>query len=199
LFLFLTFCREALGVGRPGMVVPQWEPDDLLIKEEKAPNAAGARALGIGDADDVRATLARCERGEIDALVVLGSDLLLADDRDRVLAALAKVGTIVCLDTHESDVSRIAHVVLPAQGFAEKDGTMTNGKGRVQRIRPAIRPVGEAKAEWEIVSLLAARMGNAFPFASPAEILKELAERTPSFRGITLENVGSQGVPLAGA
>ncbi len=199
LFLFLKFCREVLGVERPGMVVPEWEPDDLLIKEEQAPNAAGARAMGIGDADDARATLARCERGEIDALVVLGSDLLLAADRERVLAALAKVGTIVCIDTHESDLSRIAHVVLPAQGFAEKDGTLTNGKGRVQRIHPALRPVGEARAEWEILGLLAARMGHAFACASPAAILKELAQEVPAFRGITLERVGSQGVPLEGA
>jgi len=199
LFLFVKFCREVLGVERPGMVVPTWAPDDLLIREEKVPNAAGARALGIGGADDARATLARCERGEVDALVVLGSDLLLALDRPEVLSALARVGTIVCIDTHESDLSRMAHVVLPAQGFAEKDGTMTNIKGRVQRIRPAIRPVGESRAEWEILGLLSARMGHPFAFASPAALLKELASEVPAFRGITLERVGSQGVPLEGA
>ena len=199
LFLFQKFCREVLGIERPGMIVPTWEPDDLLIKEEMAPNVAGARALGIGDADDARATLERCERGEIAALVVLGSDLLLVDDREKVLAALSKAATIVCLDTHESDLSRIAHVVLPAQSFAEKDGTMTNVKSRVQRLRPAIRPVGESKAEWEIVSLLAARMGHVFAGASPADLLKEIANEVEAFRGVTLERVGSQGVPLAGA
>ena len=199
LYLFLKFCREVLGVDRPGMVVPTWEPDDLLIKEEKAPNAAGARALGIGDADDARATLERCERGEVNAIVLLGADILLADDPVRVLAALSKVGTIVCIDTHESEISRIAHVVLPAQGFAEKDGTMTNVRGRVQRIRPAIRPVGEARAEREILGALASRMEHPLASASPADVLKEIAAAVPAFRGVTLERVGSQGILLGGA
>jgi formate dehydrogenase alpha subunit len=69
----------------------------------------------------------------------------------------------------------------------------------VQRIRPAIRPVGESRAEWEILGLLSARMGHPFAFASPANLLKELASVVPAFRGLTLERVGSQGVPLEGA
>jgi NADH-quinone oxidoreductase subunit G len=213
LFVFRKFCRELLGVDRPAMVVPLWEPDDLLIKPERAANGAGARALGVGGAEEARDLLARCGRGEVDALVVLGSDLLRVDDPgapldpaegapagcDRVLAALARVGTLIAIDSHESAISAIAHVVLPAQSFAEKDGTLTNWKGRVQRIRPAIRPVGEARAEWEIVSLLAARMGHAFPYRSAAEILKEIGNEVAAFQGVTRESVGSSGIALTSA
>ena len=197
LFVLQKFAREVLGVEAPGLVVPTWEPDGLLIQEEKAPNAAGARAMGIGGLKEARSILARCVRGEVRAMVILGSDLLLADEQSRVLDALSRVATIVVVDTHESDLSRIAHFVLPAQSFAEKDGTWTNGKGRIQRIRPAIRPVGESRPEWEIISLLAARMGQPFPYRSPAEILKELSNEVPAFRGLSQERVGNQGVPLS--
>lgn len=197
LFLFLEFTREVLGLERTGMIVPTWEPDGFLIQEEKAPNAAGARAMGIGGAEEARDILARAERGEVKALLVLGADLLLAGDREKVLSALRKIETIVCLDTHESDLSRLAHVVLPAQSFAEKDGTFTNAKGRVQRIRPALRPAGEALPEWEILSRVSARMGNPFPHSSPRELLKALAGAHPAFARVTLESVGTQGAPLS--
>jgi NADH-quinone oxidoreductase subunit G len=196
LFLFQKFVRETLGAGTPGMVVPSWEPDGFLIQAEQAANAAGARALGIGGEEEARAILGRCQRGEVRALVILGSDLLLADRPEKVLASLARVELIVCLATHESDLTRTAHVVLPVQTFAEKDGTFTNVKGRVQRIRPAIRPVGEALPEWEAISRLAACMGQPFPYRSAGELLKELAGEIPAFRGVTPESVGTQGVPL---
>jgi NADH-quinone oxidoreductase subunit G len=196
LFLFQKFVRETLGAETPGMVVPAWEPDGFLIQAEKAANAAGARAVGIGGEEEARAILARCQRGEVRALVILGSDLLLADRPEKVLAALARVETIVCLDSHESELTRAAHVVLPVQTFAEKEGTLTNVKGRVQRIRPAIRPVGEALPEWEALSRIAACMGQPFPYRSADELLKELAGEIPAFGRVTPESVGAQGVPL---
>ena len=91
----------------------------------------------------------------------------------------------------------MAHFVLPASSFAEKDGTMTNAKGRVQRIRPAIRPPGEALPEWEILARLAARMGQPLPYSEPRDILKELAGEVPAFARVTPESVGTQGVALA--
>ncbi|MDP3937351.1 MAG: 2Fe-2S iron-sulfur cluster-binding protein [Deltaproteobacteria bacterium] len=196
LFVFTKFVRGVLGVERSAMVVPAWEPDGFLIQAEKAPNAAGARAMGVGGEDEARAILDRCERGEVNALIVLGADLLLAGEREKVLTALRKVPTIVCLDTHESELSRIAHFVLPACTFAEKDGTMTNVKGRVQRIRPAIRALGDALPEWEILGRLAARMGQPLPSGEPREILKELAGEVPAFARVTPESVGTQGVTL---
>ena len=90
LFVFTKFTRSVLGVERTGMVVPAWEPDGFLIEAEKAPNAAGARAMGIGGEEEARAIVERCERGEVKALVVLGADLLLAGPREKVIAALAK-------------------------------------------------------------------------------------------------------------
>ena len=72
-----------------------------------------------------------------------------------------------------------------------------NAKGRVQRIRPAIQPPGEALPEWEILSRVSARMGNPFPHSSSRELLKELAGAVPAFARVTLESVGTHGVPLS--
>ena len=90
----------------------------------------------------------------------------------------------------------MAHVVLPAAAFAEKDGTFTNTERRVQRIRRAIEPVGDSKPDWWITCQLGQRMGRkGFDFDDSSKIMDEIAGLTPSYGGISyarLENGGLQ-------
>ncbi|MBI3360744.1 MAG: molybdopterin-dependent oxidoreductase [Chloroflexi bacterium] len=95
-----------------------------------------------------------------------------------------------------NETTNFAHVVLPAASFAEKDGTFTNTERRVQRVRKAINPPGEAKADWEIICEIANRLshiaGNgraAWTYADPAEILQEIASLTPSYGGISFDRL----------
>ena len=130
LFVFRRFL-EALGAGAAGVAVTRGRADDKLIKPEKAANGAGARALGFEDAASL------CERiraGDVAGLIVLGHDLLGADYLGGV-EPLAKLDTLIVLDTHASDLQRVAHVLFPTRVAAEKHGTLTNHAGRVQRVR----------------------------------------------------------------
>jgi NADH-quinone oxidoreductase subunit G len=144
------------GLGAPGCVpVPTGRSDDLLIKAEKAANAVGARALGFGDPAPV---LAGIRSGAVRALVVLGHDLLLPAFLGGT-EPLAGLDAVILLDTHHSELQRVAHVVFPTRHPAEREGTLTNHAGLVQRVAPAVEPAFEAFREGEILAELGAALG----------------------------------------
>jgi NADH-quinone oxidoreductase subunit G len=145
---------DALGSTQAGFALVRGRKDELLIKEEKAANAAGARALGF---DDAVPLLERARGGAVEALIVMGQDVL-APAYAGGLDALTRVDTLVLLDTHRSHLESLAHVVLPARVAAEKNGTLTNFAGLVQAVEPAVEPAFEARSEgaalWRLGQLL---------------------------------------------
>jgi len=132
---------------------------------------------------------------------VLGHDLLDAAYLGAGgVEALAKLDTIVVLDSHASDLQRVAHVLLPTRVAAEKHGTLTNHAGRVQKVVPAVEPAFDARSEGELLAALGAALGlpgfdGRF---DPLEASKALAESVPAFAGASLDSVGDGGTPLAG-
>ena len=106
----------------------------------------------------LRCGIERLRGGGIDALLVLGHDLLdpaVLGDGD----ALAGVGSVILLDSHHSNLERAAHVVLPTRVPAEKYGTLTNHAGLVQRVVPALEPAWDAWSEGELLLLLGQALG----------------------------------------
>ena len=146
---------DALGSTQAGFALVRGRKDALLIKEEKAANAAGARAAGFEDAAPL---LERVRGGAVEALLVMGHDVL-APAYANARAALEGVDTLVLLDTHRSPLEALAHVVLPARHAAEKHGTLTNVAGLVQAVQPAVEPVFEARAEGEALWRLGQLLG----------------------------------------
>lgn len=129
-------------------------------------------------------------RGEIRAMYIMGENPVLSDpDAEHVVHALEKLDFLVVQDIFLTETARLADVVLPAASFAEKDGTFTNTERRVQRVRKAIEPVGQAKPDWEIICLVATAMGYPMSYGSPAEVMAEIACLTPSYGGISYERL----------
>ena len=147
----------ALGSTQAGFALVRGRHDALLIKEEKAANAAGARALGF---DDAAPLLERVRGGAVEALIVMGHDVL-TPAYPGALEALQSVDTLVLLDTHRSHLEALAHVVLPARVAAEKNGTLTNHAGLVQTVEPAVEPAFEARSEGEALWRLGQLLGLA--------------------------------------
>jgi NADH-quinone oxidoreductase subunit G len=87
-----------------------------------------------------------------------------------------------------------ADVVLPAESYVEKEGTITHPDGRLQRLRPAIGRPGEVKAEWQVLTELAHRLGLDLPHLTAGMVLSEIAEQVPLYRGITWDEIGARGV-----
>jgi len=148
---------DGLGVENRGLATVQGESDELLVQAEKAANGEGARKLGFGDAAGV---LDRLNTGGLEALVVMGHDLLDAQHLGGI-EGLERLDTLIVLDSHHSALERVAHVVLPARHAAEKAGHFTNHEGIVQAVAPAVEPAGEAVPEAEAFDRLAAALGVA--------------------------------------
>jgi assimilatory nitrate reductase catalytic subunit len=119
-------------------------------------------------------------RGEIKALWVIGTNPAVSlPDADAARAALKKLELFVISENVRSNdtVKSGAHVLLPAQAWGEKSGTVTNSERRISRQRAFLTPPGETKPDWWIVSEVAKRLGfaAAFDFSSVADVFREHA------------------------
>ena len=134
--------------------------------------------------------------GELKAFYVFGEDPVLSEpNQDKVIQSLKKLEFLACQEIFMSETAKLADVVLPASCFAEKDGTFSNTERRVQRVRKAVDPPGEAKPDWEILCLVSTAMGYPMKYGSASEIFDEMAALTPSYAGISyhrIEKVGLQ-------
>ena len=136
------------------------------------------------------------EQKKIKALYLVGENPIISEANSKHVAeAIEKLEFMVAQDIFLSETARLADVVLPAASFAEKDGTFTNTERRVQRVRKAIEPVGQAKPDWWITCEIARKMGKAgFDFVGPKEILDEIASVTPSYHGLSFSRLEQGGL-----
>jgi formate dehydrogenase alpha subunit len=134
--------------------------------------------------------------GKIKALYIMGENPILSDaDANHTEKALKNLEFLVVQDMFLTETARLADVVLPAVSFAEKDGTFTNTERRIQIVRKAIEPVGDARPDWLILSQLAKKMNDKdFDFESPSEVMEEISRLTPSYGGVTYERLNECGL-----
>lgn len=141
------------------------------------PGEAGLRAAEI---------LAAAAEGKIDALYILGEDLLnTSPEAASLRAGLEACEFVVVQEIAASDTTRYADVILPGASFAEKTGTFTSTERRVQMVHQAIAPVGGSRPDWQILTALGSRLGPGWNYTDPAQILDEIAALTPIYTGIT--------------
>jgi formate dehydrogenase alpha subunit len=164
---------------------------DVQKKFQDAWGSAGPLTVGLTVTEMVNAA----GDGKVRALYVMGENPMLSDpDLNHARHCLEQTEFLVVQDIFLTETAELAHVVLPGTSFVEKDGTFTGTDRRVQRIRKVIEPVGEAKADWDILCLLAKQMGAAgFDFASPKDVMVEIARLTPSYAGVTYERLEELG------
>ncbi|MCK9620036.1 MAG: molybdopterin-dependent oxidoreductase [Methylobacter sp.] len=133
--------------------------------------------------------------GKVKAVWIMGTNPVVSlPDADRVKLALQGCQFVVVSDCiADTDTTALAHVLLPAQGWSEKDGTVTNSERRISRQRALFKPAGDAKPDWWIITEVARRMGfgQAFPYQSQVEIFREHA-RLSGF-----ENNGSRDFDIS--
>ena len=95
--------------------------------------------------------------------------------------ALENLELLVCQELFLTETASMAHVVLPACSYAEKNGTFTNSEGHVQAVRQAVDPIGESRPDWEIESALSVLLGNPIEYGDAREILKEIRSVIPGY------------------
>ena len=182
-----------------------WSPpgafhDDFLIKADKNPNTQGLVRQGLStEPAAVERILQSVEAGTVKALVLVRTDLTRWVDEARARAALERVELLVVLDTDGRAAAEYANVVLPIATYAESEGTFTNHAGRVQRIRVAVPPPGQARPGWQVLGDLIAAVTADQPAASAAAVFAALASENAAFGGLDHERIGLHGVPSANA
>ncbi|MCD6505015.1 formate dehydrogenase subunit alpha [Candidatus Poribacteria bacterium] len=135
------------------------------------------------------------EEGKIKAMYIMGENPALSDPNlNRTRKALQKLDFLVVQDIFLTETAEYADVVLPAASAFEKDGTFTNTERRIQRVRKAIDPPGEAMEDWRIICELAREMGYEMDYDSPAEIMAEIALLTPIYGGIFYDRLEKGGL-----
>jgi len=125
------------------------------------------------------------------AMFIMGENPVFSEPETlKVKESLLHLETLVVQDIFLTETARLADIVLPATSWAEKNGTFTNTERRVQRVRKAVDPPGEAKADWKVFCNLAEVMGSSlFSYDSEKDIFTEITEITPQYAGMTWERL----------
>ena len=136
------------------------------------------------------------ERGDVKAVWIMGTNPAVSlPDGHRVVAALARCEKVIVSEVSQhTDTTAYADILLPAQGWGEKNGTVTNSERRISRQRGFVAAAGEAQPDWWIIAEVAKRMGfaAAFNWQHPAEIFREHAALSG------FENQGRRAFDISG-
>ncbi|CAH7086443.1 Nitrate reductase [Vibrio chagasii] len=143
-----------------------WQTDSLATH-------AGLKAIDLFDA---------MNEGKIKAVWIMATNPVVSlPDSEKIKTALEKCPFVVVSDCiADTETTRLADVVLPAQGWSEKSGTVTNSERRISRQRRVLPSPGEAKPDWWILKEVAQKMGfkEQFDYRHEGEIFKEYCEMT---------------------
>jgi formate dehydrogenase major subunit len=134
----------------------------------------------------------RSSRTDIKAMYLIGENPVISEQNPvMVKEGLSNLEFLIVQDIFFTETCQYADVVLPAACWAEKDGTQTNTERRVQRIRKAVNPPGEAKSDYEIIAAIATHMGygDQFRYREAKDIFEEICKVVSQYQGMTWENV----------
>ena len=130
-------------------------------------------------------------KGKMKGLYVMGEDIVVSEPNvSQVEIGLNKNEFLICQEIFHNETTRYADVIFPGACFAEKDGVFTNSDRRVQRVRKAVDPPGNARPDWVIICDFARAAGYNMPeYKDPGEVYAEMASLAPKFAGISHERL----------
>lgn len=196
LFVLKKFAGR-LGLTRvAAALAPPEKPvsDNFLIKEDHNPNTRGLGLAGFPVETKASADLLQqAADGKLAVLLIFSHDLSQSFAADAVTSALAKVPTVIFVGPNRNATSAAAHFILPAAAWPELDGTFTNFAERVQRLRRAVAPLGDARPVWQIVKLLGKPLGVILPYLESEDVFAALARENSAFAGMSYATIGDLG------
>ena len=172
---------QELGIERiyqAGRAPAPERADNILRHADLNPNSTGVRAIAAGKAKGVPQLSADLASGALKALWILGDHVDLDEDAQ---AAIGKLDVCIYQTPHETFLSERANVVLPASAWAEVDGTFTNAKGLVQRVRRAVEAPGEARPHHELISMIARKLGVKIEYPNVRNLFHQMKQAVPEF------------------
>ncbi|HXB58394.1 MAG TPA: molybdopterin-dependent oxidoreductase, partial [Candidatus Acidoferrales bacterium] len=172
------------------------EADKILVSADRNPNTNGARLTGICFTEmgtNLPQIANGIASGKIKTLIVFGEDVT---KHGISVDLLGKLDTLIVSDILPNATTNLAHYLLPGCAHAEKRGTFTNGKGRVQKFMKAVEPPGEARAEWEFLHDLVYNITGQNGFLTIEGLFNEMAKDVSAFNGLTWAGLGDSGATV---
>ena len=182
--------QGANDAGATPIYYPGYQPvtnDEVREKFE----AAWGVPLSPNDGLNLNVMMKEMAEGRMKAVYVMGEDIVISEPNvTKVEKGLNQCEFVVCQEIFHNETTRFADVVFPGACFAEKDGVFTNSDRRIQRVRKAVNPPGNAREDWQILCDVARAVGYDMPrYESPKEIFAEYASLTPKIAGISYERL----------
>jgi NADH-quinone oxidoreductase chain G len=195
---FIAGDNNTLGALEMGLV-PDLYPGGQPFKDNKARSRLASLwggKLSPVEGLDLDGVVVAGQEGSLEALWVMGADP--ASDCRRAGEALGRIPFLIVQDLFMSDTASLAEVVLPAASFAETEGSYINLTGRLQAIHAGMRPPGQARPDWWIITELARRMvedkrQRTWDFSGPGDVLAEIAKVVRGYRGVDYTRMGEAG------
>jgi NADH-quinone oxidoreductase subunit G len=172
------------------------EGDKLLVSADRNPNTNGARLTGICFTEmgtNLSQIASGISSGKIKTLIIFGEDVTKHGIGADVLA---KLETLIVSDILPNATTKLAHYLLPGCAHAEKRGTFTNVKGRVQKFMKSVEPPGDARAEWEFLHDLVFNVTGQNGFLTIEGLFNEMAKDVSAFNGLTWAGLGDTGATV---
>ncbi len=174
---------------------------DMGLAPDLLPGRQAAERPGKG----TRQIMEGLDSGDIRGLLLVGADPIRDMPDPRIATNGLFAGEyIVAIDMFHNDSNRYADVILPAAGFAEKEGTITNVEGRVQKVNRMRPAPGSARPDWAILDDVASHMDHPLGLTSAETIAKEISESLDVYRGVTHDHLEWEArdgvvVPISGS
>ncbi len=197
--------------------------DDLLIMDDKSPNSFALEILGMkSDDNTIEKLISKIKSKEIKAVYLLEES---SDFNSEEIKSISDAEFVVCHSTNFNGITEIADVVFPASTYAEKNGTLINFQGRIQRLKVAVAtkdldtaldhttlskwerfgtefdrwaqgPKYDAKSGWKILTALSQFTGKKMDYNLAEDVFNELSSKLDAFKGIDYDEIADQGVLL---
>ncbi len=179
-------CMPNVLPGYQRVDLPEIRQKFEAVWEASIPSAPGLTATEMMDA---------AVAGRIKAMYIMGENPIITDpNMHHTIKALEGLDFLVVQDIFLTETARLANVVLPAACSFEKDGTFTNTERKVQRVRKAVNPPGEARDDLSVIMEISRRLGYPMKHRSPEEVLEEYRQLWPAMGGITYARLEDRGI-----
>ncbi len=175
-------------------VFPGYQRVDLPEIRQKFETAWGV-ALSPDSGLTATEMMDAAVEGKIRAMYIMGENPIITDpNMHHTIEALKSLEFLVVQDIFMTETAEFADVVLPAACSFEKDGTFTNTERKVQKVRKAVEPPGEARDDLSIIMEVSKLLGYPMEYRSPAEVLGEYGKLWPAMAGITSGRLDKEGI-----
>ncbi len=187
--------QGACDMGALPNVYTGYQRVDEKTVREKMESAWGVENLPPKPGLTVTEMMGAAHDGRLKGLYIIGENPMISDpDLNHTIKCLEGLDFLVVQDIFLTETAKMADVVLPSASYAEKDGTFVNTERKVQRVRKAVEPPGEAWEDWRITAGISDRMGYPMDYEDAWQIMTEIGSVTPSYCGINYDRLEGDGI-----